>query len=147
MNNKEVVFVILAVFGLIAVRFLAPVVFYDPLIAFFHQSDYQIKSLPPIHFDSLFFSLLLRFLLNSVLTLVIIKGIFKRDELIRLTAIILSVLFVLFTPVLFYLVWNSSPENYQFIFYIRRILIHPILALILIPAYLYHQKKSKVNIQ
>lgn len=147
MNNKEVVFAIFAVFGLIAVRFLAPVVFYDPLIHFFHQSDYQIKALPPIHFASLFFSLFLRFLLNSVLTLVIIKGVFKRDELIRLTAIILSVLFVMFTPVLFYLIWGGSPENYQFIFYVRRILIHPLLALILIPAYLYHQKKSKANTQ
>ncbi len=145
MTGREIGFTIFAVFGLVAVRLLSPVVFYDPFIAFFHQGDYQFQSLPEIEYFPYFFSLFARYLINGILTLVIIKGVFKRGEIIQLTAVLLAIAFVVLTPILFYLIWNGSPSNYQFLFYLRRILIHPVLALVLIPAYLYHQKKSNAK--
>ncbi len=143
MSTREIIFAVFGVLGLMAVRFLAPMVFYDPLIAFFHQVDYQINVLPEIQYFTLFISLLIRFVVNSVLSLVLIKSLFKRSEILEVTAVLFGITFLILTPILFYLIWDGSPNNYQFLFYVRRILIHPILTLVLIPAYLYHQNRSK----
>ena len=145
MTGREIGFTIFAVLGLVCVRLLAPIVFYDPFISFFHQGDYQIQALPEVSYLHYLFSLFTRYLINSILTLVIIKGVFKRGEIIQLTAVLLAIAFIVLTPILFYLIWDGSPSNYQFLFYVRRILIHPVLALVLIPAYLYHQKKSNAK--
>ncbi|MGB0806453.1 MAG: exosortase F system-associated membrane protein [Salibacteraceae bacterium] len=141
--NKSSLITILAVFGLVAVRIVGSNIFYDPLIEFFHHGDYQLNDLPPIVYWKFTFSLFIRFIINSALTLVIVKSVFDNVGLLKLTAVILGLTFIIFTPILLALTVNGNSEYYQYLFYVRRILIHPVLTLILIPAYLYHQRSLK----
>lgn len=143
--GRRTLITVIAVIGLVSVRLMAPHIFYDPLIHFFHQLDYQVTDLPEVNKFKFTFSLLLRFLLNTALTLVIVNEVFQKKDLLRLTIAILTITFVVLTPILLVLIHNGNQEHYQYLFYVRRLLIHPVLTLILIPAYLYHQRTFKTN--
>ena len=143
--QKKTIYIILLIGALILVRFVAPSLFYDPLIDFFHQSDYQYKLLPEIIYWKFLISLFFRFGLNVIFTILLVKVIFNDTDLLKLTAIIFCVLFVLLTPALVVFMMNGHSEWYQYLFYIRRMLIHPVLTLILVPAYLYQQRSLKIN--
>jgi len=143
--NKNSIITVVAVLGLIAVRVVGSTLFYDPLIEFFHHGDYQLNALPTMDYGKFLFSLFSRFLINSLLTLVIVKSVFDSHGLIKLTTVILGLTFLLLTPILIVLMSNGNSDYYQYLFYVRRILIHPVLTLILIPAYLYHQRSLKLR--
>ncbi|MFT4753691.1 MAG: exosortase F-associated protein [Salibacteraceae bacterium] len=136
---------VIGLLGFVMVRFASSRIFYDPLIHFFHQGDYQIQELPDIIYWKFMISLFFRFGTNTLLTLFIVHIIFEKIDLVKLTAIILGGMFLLLSPILLILLFIGNPDNYQFLFYTRRVLIHPVLALILIPAYLYHQRTFKIN--
>jgi exosortase F-associated protein len=141
--KKRNVYIVFLIFALVGVRVVGAHIFYDPLIPFFHNSEYQLMAIPEIDEWKFAFSLLIRFLLNTGLTLLLVKVIFDKPELIKLTGVILGMVFLVLTPMFLWLVFNAEPEQYRYLFYIRRILIHPVLTLILIPAFLYHERASK----
>jgi exosortase F-associated protein len=141
--NKKNAFIVLAIIGLIAVRLIGARVFYDPLIAFFHQADYQLQELPEIVYWKYMVSLFIRFAINTTLTLILVKLIFDNNDLTKLTLVILALAIAIFVPVLLYFMNNGDFNNYHYLFYVRRMLIHPVLTLILIPAFLYHQRSFK----
>lgn len=143
--TKRTLYIVLAILGLVSVRLVGRHLFYDPLIPFFHQADYMLKPLPDLVYWKYFTFLFLRFIINSAFTLIIVKELFGKPDLIRLTAFILGLTFLVLAPILMLLIWNGESSNYQYLFYARRILIHPVLTLILIPAYLYHQRSIKRN--
>jgi exosortase F-associated protein len=143
--SKKTIVVIFAILGLVAVRVMGTRLFYDPLIPFFHQGDYHLQDLPEIVYWKFLGSLFFRFSVNTFFTLIIVNTVFKKVDLLKLTALIFGLTFMLLAPILLILVWKGGAENYQFLFYTRRILIHPVLTLILIPAYIYHQRNLKTK--
>lgn len=141
--QKKGLYIGLLILALVSVRMVGSHIFYDPLIAFFHLADYQIQPLPEIESWKYSFSLFARFMVNTLITLALVKVIFNKPELVKLTFVILGIVFVLLAPTLIWLVNSADLDQYRYLFYIRRILIHPLLTLILIPAFLYNERVSK----
>ena len=141
--KKRSLYIVILIFALVGVRALGAHDFYDPLIPFFHNTDYQFMKIPELNSWKFIFSLMMRFLVNTGLTLLLVKVIFDKPGLVKLTGVILGIVFLVLAPIFLWLVFNAESEQYRYLFYIRRILIHPVLTLILIPAFLYNERASK----
>jgi exosortase F-associated protein len=140
-NKLKVLLFFFLTLLLISVRIFEKNLFYDPLLAFFKSSS-STKLLPELDYFSLFFGLLFRFFLNTIISLSIIYVIFEDFEITRFTAF-LYVCFFIFLTIGFFVAISFFPEHKILIFYIRRFLIQPIFLLLFLPAF-YFQKKSKI---
>lgn len=128
---------------LISIRGFEEFLFYDPLLMFF-KKDYAINSLPDMDLWTLYINLILRFVLNSFFSLAILWLVFKNRDILKLSIILYSLFFmVLFSIFVFIILTAETSFDNTILFYIRRFLIHPLLLLILLPAFVYHQFKSQ----
>lgn len=134
----------LTVFGIIccivffaAIRFFQHDLFYDPLISFF-KGEYQNNSLPKMDSLKLLGSVSFRFILNSIVSLVLIYLIFKDYNLLKFASLLFGITFVVLI-VFFSILIYSKTENYFLLFNIRRFLIQPLLVILFVPAF-YYQK-------
>lgn len=134
----RILFFIIALLGLVLVRAFENKLFYDPFLTFF-KLDYQNKPLPSFDNIPLFFGLLMRYSLNTILSLIIIYTLFKQLQLIRFALILYGVFFVLLVVVFFTLLNFSNQPDYLILFYIRRFLIQPLFLLLFVPAFYYQQ--------
>ena len=125
---------------LILIRSFAPTLFYDPFIEFF-KNDYLTSFFPVYETPKLFLSLIFRYLLNAIISLTIIYLFFPKKQLIIFSVKFYVIAFIILSGVYFLLLETSFSSGYLFAFYIRRMLIHPIFLLLLLPAF-YFQKKS-----
>ncbi len=124
---------------LLAVRYFEGL-FYDPLIAFF-KHDYLNKNLPEIHTGALLLHLLLRYTLNTLLSLGVIWYLFKEKAYLRFGVYFYTSAFLLLSALLLLFILHPALKKQVFtIFYIRRFLIQPLFLLLLIPAFYYQQK-------
>lgn len=131
----------LLVLFLAAIRFFEQELFYDPLIVFF-KSDYLLGIIPPMDMANLMFNLTLRYCLNSAISLAIIYFSFRDFNILKFSALLYAVLYVLATAIFIFLVLNIEREHYLALFYVRRFLIHPLFLLILLPAFYYYRLKN-----
>lgn len=117
--------------------------FYDPFMYFFENAFKPGQSLdfPP----EMFFNVFLRFLLNTVISLAILYVAFRSWGIIKFASLIFIAFFVVLFPLFIYLMQNVTPNDYLAAFYVRRFLAHPVLILILLPAFFYYrlQKANK----
>ena len=113
--------------------------FYDPFLEFFHGES-QNKPLPEYDGFKLFFGLFFRYLINSVITILIIYLLFKEISIVKLTSFLLVAFFVVLIVTLFLILNFSSQPDYLFIFYIRRFLIQPLFLILFVPAFYYQRK-------
>lgn len=141
MNSRQIFFTSLSIIGLFAVRYFETELFYDPLKSFFNGA-YQSEGLPEISWDRWILSALGRFLLNTLLSLAILKVIFKKMTVIQFSAMLYLVLFFILLPSLLVLAHYYIPGDYRALFYVRRFLIHPVLLLLLIPSFLVLNPKK-----
>lgn len=142
MDSRRFTALGLSIFGLFAVRFFESDLFYDPLIDFF-KGGYQSESLPKINELSWGFNLLGRYLLNAILSLIILNTIFQKKTIIQFSVILYGAIFLVFLPLLAVLIHYYVPGEYRGLFYVRRFLIHPVLLLLLIPSfYMLGPKKN-----
>jgi exosortase F-associated protein len=125
---------------LIFIRAFEDTLFYDPFLNYY-KYEYAHLPFPQINIFKLFFSLGMRFYLNSVISLFLLYVIFKDTRIVKFTA----VLYMIFGSILmisFIFTLNFfGEENKMTLFYIRRFLIQPIFILLFIPAF-YYQKHS-----
>ena len=133
-------FVFVAIIVLIAVRFFEEKLFYDPLIHFF-KTEYTQEMLPQFETRKLLLNVAFRYLINMVLSVVVLWLIFKKAEILKLSVLLYITFFVVLTAIYFYLLSTYQTGNYLTLFYVRRFLIQPLLLLILVPAF-YFQKKA-----
>jgi exosortase F-associated protein len=125
--------------ALIFVRgFVAPY-FYDPLREYF-KNDYLYNSIPSLEFGNYFFHLFLRFSINTIISLTIIKLIFNDNKILIFVLKFYLVMLILFASQLFFILKFELSNGYILVFYLRRFLIHPIFLFILLPA-IYYQKR------
>ncbi|PTX41709.1 exosortase F-associated protein [Christiangramia gaetbulicola] len=134
----------LLVLMLAAIRFFEQELFYDPLIQFF-KSDYLLGIIPPMNMAKLMINLSLRFWLNTAISLAIIYISFRDLNILKFSAVLYAVLYVLATLVFIFLVLNIEREHYLALFYVRRFLIHPLFLLILLPAFYYYRLREFRN--
>ena len=143
------VFVLVGI--LVLIRGFEDVLFYDPLLPFF-KSIQSYDSLPQFEALKLIANVALRFLLNTIISLSILWVLFQSKDVVKLSVLLYTVLFVVLFCVFCYLLLSSSrviegigkaseKENYLSLFYVRRFLIQPIFLLILIPAFYFQKKK------
>ena len=93
----------------------------------------------------MFFNVFLRFLLNTIISLTILYVAFRNWSIIKFASLIFTAFFVVLFPLFVYLMQNVTPDDYLAAFYVRRFLAHPVLILILLPAFFYYrlQKANK----
>lgn len=116
--------------------------FYDPLMPFF-ENDYLYQSLPEINIFKLNFNLLIRYLLNSVISIAIIWFFFKKYEYINFSIkFYLILMLVLFVSLNILLIINNK-SLYLPLFYTRRFIIQPLFLFLLLPAFHYQNRIKK----
>ncbi|NER14805.1 exosortase F system-associated protein [Leptobacterium flavescens] len=129
---------------LILIRAFENELFYDPFIRFFKSEFTRIAS-PDYNWPVLLLNHFFRYALNAIISLLIIYLFFRDRQIVKVSALIYGIAFILLIPVYFYLLRHLE-ENYLATFYVRRFLIQPLLVFILIPAFYYQKKRqSAVN--
>ncbi len=115
--------------------------FYDPFMYFFEE-DFQNE----LHIPTwMFFNVFLRFLVNTVISLVILYVAFQSRSIIKFSGIIYAGFFLVLFPLFIYLMSHIHTDNYLPAFYVRRFLAHPVLVLILLPAFYYYRLQKKIT--
>ena len=128
----KLVFSAIVVVSLVAVRLFEKEWFPEVLQDFFASDRYLSQPLPALHFSD-YFSVIFRYAVNSVFSVVLLYIWFPDRPLIRLiikiylyAGLILLALFM--AAVHFY-----RPGHYAALFYIRRFLIQPLLLFVFLP--------------
>ena len=133
---------LLVFFGLlILIRAFENELFYDPYLSFF-KNDYLYLDNPRREIFKLTIYTTIRFLLNSAISLGIIFLFFKDRSIVKFSALVFAVSYVILILFFLYFVINPNKEDYYIFFNIRRFLIQPLLLLLLLPAFYYHKLKQ-----
>lgn len=119
--------------GLILVRKFENVLFYDPFLNYFHGKTGRAYY-PDYDLLKVILHVAFRYLLNSVLSILLIWFIFLNKRYVQFSACAYFVLFILLLPIYIYLVIHYFEWGDNIGFYIRRFLIQPLLLLLLAPA-------------
>ena len=139
-KRYRILLIIPLVLLLMLVRYFGPKLFYDPFINYF-ESDYLTAVFPEFSMLKLYFYLLIRYVANMIISLNIIFLVFRKEDVIDFTLKFYIVAFIVLGLVYFTQLNMEFSNGYLFAFYVRRMLIHPMFLLILLPA-LYYQKLS-----
>lgn len=143
MKKRTKIIVLLFLFViLIGIRgYLSPY-FYDPLRAYF-KTDYMYLPIPPIDFGLYFFNILLRYTLNTIVSLAIIYVAFESKDKLFFSIKFYVLAFIVLSLMLFILLKFNIIEGHMLIFYVRRFLIQPLFVFILLPAFYYQNLQLK----
>jgi len=128
------------IIALALVRFFEQELFSDPLLSFF-KTQFSHKDAPEFETIQLIKTTSWRYLLNSVLSILIIWLAFPAKKTLVFTLVFFGFSYVVLILLFWYFISDISAEHHLIIFYIRRFLIQPIFVLILLPAF-YYQKKT-----
>jgi exosortase F-associated protein len=140
-NKSRIFLLIVFVFLLAGIRAFENQLFYDPFLVYF-ETDYKELPLPEFNSIQLFFGLLLRYFLNTIISLGIIYVIFKETDLVKFASILYVVFFLVLIIAFYCVIYFYGNQNNLMLFYIRRFLIQPILILLFVPGF-YYQKINK----
>ena len=132
---------IICVFLLMSVRVFETQLFYDPLLSFF-KSDFYNLDFPEFDVTKHLLSMALRYGINSILSLAIIYSIFNNKDYLKLSVFIYLIGFVVFFALYYYSIHTEFSLGFTAGFYIRRLVIQPVLLLLLIPVFWYINHKS-----
>lgn len=136
--------IIIAIFIIVCfgvIRAFESKLFYDPFLTYF-ESNFKEAPFPLIASFKLFAGLLLRYLLNAVLSLLLIYTLFQEIEILKFS-IILYVFFLILLLGMFFVIINYFQDWNWLLFYVRRFIIQPIFVLLFIPAFYYQQQNLK----
>lgn len=141
MKNKWVRILIigLLVVVLMLVRSFGDRLLYDPFVSYF-KHDYLYNAIPKYDTLMLFFNLFVRYFVNGIVSLLIIYVAFQKRQLVIFSVKFYLIAFIVLALVYYLLLRAGLGNGYLFTFYVRRLLIHPIFILVLLPALYYHQQ-------
>lgn len=143
MSKKKTYFIVfILLLLLIAVRFFEYIFFNDYLLDFFNYS-YLTDALPDISFWQVYPVIALRYWVNSLLSVLILWLLFPQQNIMRFLFILYAFAFIILSLLFMYEWFHYQPGEYLLLFYVRRLLIHPVLLFILIPALLFHHLEKK----
>ncbi|MGU9938164.1 exosortase F system-associated membrane protein [Empedobacter brevis] len=134
------------VIGLILVRKYEDVLFYDPFTQYFHFVGHV--QFPELDLPQLNASIMFRYLINTLLTVLIVWFIFWKKSYVKFSIIILIIGLIVLLPIYNYLISTHFSSGEMVFFYVRRFLIQPMFLLILIPCFYYQEiqhKKTAAN--
>lgn len=129
-------------FGLLVlVRFFEDDLFYDPYLTFF-QNDYLYIDSPRREVVKLVAFTTLRYVLNTIISLGVLFVFFKDKSIVKFSAIIYTLAFVVLILIYLYFIVSPRQEDYYLFFNIRRFLIQPVILILLLPAFYYYNLKQ-----
>lgn len=140
-NRTKIIWSLFLILLLVLIRAFENTLFYDPLLEYFKTENSHL-ALPQINIFKLFFSLGMRFYLNSVISLFLLYVIFKDTQIVKFSALLYIILGSILMISFIFVLNFFGEENKMALFYIRRFLIQPIFILLFIPAF-YYQKQMK----
>lgn len=140
-HKVRLLLVFLLVFLLVLVRAFENQLFYDPFLNYY-RGDFNSMAFPQLNWFYFFISLTFRYGLNTLISLAMIYVLFKEKEIVKFTAVLYLLFFVILFVSLWVVMHFFPSENKMLLFYIRRFLIHPIFVLLFIPAF-YFQRVNK----
>jgi exosortase F-associated protein len=140
-NKNKLFWSLILILLLVTIRLFENQLFYDPFLNYF-QREYSHLPFPQINIFRLFFSLGIRFYLNSVISLVLLYVIFNDKQIVKFSALLYIILGSILMISFVFVMTFFAEESKMTLFYIRRFLIQPIFILLFIPAF-YYQKKIK----
>jgi exosortase F-associated protein len=129
--------VFLVFFGLVLlvlVRLFAENLFYDPLLKFF-KTQHTTQPLPSFETAKLLLNMILRYLINGIISIGIIGVIFQKKGVVKFSIALYGILLLLLSIAFFILLNTSQAGHHLPLFYVRRFLIQPLFLLLLIPAF------------
>ena len=129
----------LLVCALFAVRWYGKSFFYDPFMDYFN-GDYLVAQFPDFVFLDLIIDLAFRYSINTLISILIIGLAFKQRTVIVFSLKFYLIAFVLLALAYSYQLNHEFKNGYLIAFYVRRMLIHPMFLIILMPALYYHKK-------
>ena len=138
-KSFKVISIIFLILSLIAIRFFERYLFPEALLDFY-ATTYSFSEPPNFNWFSLISTTILRFLVNSILSILIIYILFPSTKTLKFIVWFYSVAFIILISAFSILLSQLTPEYYMTLFYIRRFLIQPLFLILLVPA-LYYQKK------
>jgi len=138
MLKTKYILAFLLLFLLVLIRFIEKKIFDDGLIDFFHH-QYLTGDLPEISFWRIMLIDSLRYWLNSIISIGIMYLFFSQKYLFRFLFSLYLFVFLVALAIYYYQLRNYSAGNYLGLFYVRRLLIQPLLLFVLIPALLYQK--------
>lgn len=140
-KEKSLIQLIISIVGLISIRIFESSLFYDPFNFYFKDNfqELPIPKLDTLHFYS---SLSFRFILNLGLTLIIIWNLFKEKNYLKATVWVNLIFFIFLIGAFILFSQLEYPWVKMILFYIRRFLIHPILLLVLVPAFYFLERTT-----
>lgn len=140
-NKSKIGWSLFLLLLLVLIRTFEETLFYDPFLEYY-KDEYSQMAFPKLNIFKLFFSLGMRFYLNTVISLMLLYVIFKDKQIIKFTALLYMILgSILMISFLFILTFFGE-ESKMTLFYIRRFLIQPIFILLFIPAFYYQKYTS-----
>lgn len=140
-HKFKILLIILAIVGFAIIRNYEDVLFYDPFLIFF-KNEFSQQPLPEFIEWKLIMNLLLRYVLNAILSLFIIYVAIKSKDFLKLATFLYIVFFVILL-LLFVLVLHFFSERLMLLFYIRRFIIQPLFLLLFIPGFYFQEYDSK----
>jgi len=137
---KKAIIIAILISLLIAVRIFQFDLFYDPFLLYFKNSYLQENGFPEFNWLKMSAFLLIRYAINTAISLAIIYILFKDKEIIKLSITIYLISFVVLTLIYYYYIGIEFNNGYLAAFYVRRFLIQPLLLFLLVPAFFYQRK-------
>ena len=125
---------------LVLIRIFEEQLFYDPYLSFF-KNDYLYIDSPRQEVFKLVAFTTLRYVLNTMISLGILFVLFNDKSVIKFSTLIFIIAYVVLMSLFLYFVIHPKQEDYYLFFNIRRFLIQPLIALLLIPAFYYHKQR------
>jgi len=132
------IIVILGIFGLIGVRMMEDRLFYDPFLDYFHLAN-KDAVFPDFVWFKLVLNYLFRFLLNLILSAVVVHFIFKNKQWTVQAMVLMLIVFAITFPLYLYAISTKFEIGYLFSFYMRRFVIQPLICLLIIPMFYYRK--------
>lgn len=126
--------------GLALMYLLQRQFFYDPLQDFVYNP--VIDNRPEIEVFRFISGKIIRYILNDVLAIFILMGLFADRKYLRLALMVFLFGLVILLPAYFITVFFFLPEVHSFLNHIHRLVLNPVLMLMLIPA-IYYQKSTE----
>lgn len=141
-KKYRLLIVVFLIAVLVIIRMYGSFIFYDPFINYF-KGAYLTDQFPEFDTSFLFINIGIRYLMNSIISIAVIYTIFlNKGELKFLLKFYLIGFFILSFFYYFHLKTEFN-NGYLVAFYTRRILIHPIFLLVLLPTFYYQRILKK----
>ncbi len=131
-------------FLLILVRFFAQNFLYDPFILYF-KHDYLNQPVPEFNSYRLFLNMLIRYTVNTLISLAIIWVAFEKKRYFRFSVKFYVIAFIFLSFAFFSILNGELKQGYLLAFYLRRFIIHPMFVLILLPAFYFNYHRNELQ--